>query len=140
MKNTQPNANWLTGAMAAMAFAGALAATPASAQIYVQVAPPPPRYEAVPVMRPGQVWVPGHWEWRNNRHVWLAGYYTRARPGYVYSQPVWEQRGDRWSYRPGAWARGDRDRDGISNRNDRDRDNDGVPNRYDRNPNNPNRR
>ena len=33
----------------------------------------------------------------------------------------------------------DRDRDGVSNRNDRDRDGDGVPNRYDTRPNNPNR-
>jgi hypothetical protein len=35
--------------------------------------------------------------------------------------------------------RGDRDRDGVSNRADRDRDGDGVPNRQDRRPNDPTR-
>ena len=84
-------------------------------------APPPPRYEAAPRPRRGQVWVPGHWEWRGHRHVWHAGYWTKARPGYHYREPRWEQHGNRWEMRPGGW----------------DRDGDGVPNRYDRRPNNP---
>ena len=84
-------------------------------------APPPPRYEAAPRPRRGQVWVPGHWEWRGHRHVWRAGHWTKARPGYHYREPRWEQHGNRWEMRPGGW----------------DRDGDGVPNRYDRRPNNP---
>ncbi len=104
---------------------GTLATLPtaAQAQVIVQVAPPPPRFERVPPPRPGYVWAPGRWEWRHNRHVWVGGSYMRGRPGYAYRAPAWEQRGDRWAMRPGGW----------------DRDGDGVPNRYDRRPNDPRR-
>lgn len=95
----------------------------AQAQIVVQVAPPPPRYERVPPPRRGQVWAPGHWEWRGHRHVWVQGHFLRARPGYAYREPRWDQRGDRWEMRRGGW----------------DRDGDGVPNGADRKPNNPRR-
>jgi hypothetical protein len=40
-------------------------------------------------------------------------------------------------YRGDGHHRGDRDRDGVSNRADRDRDGDGVRNRNDRRPDNP---
>ena len=43
---------------------------PAAAEIYVNIAPPAPRYEVVPAPRVGYVWVPGFWDWRGNRHVW----------------------------------------------------------------------
>lgn len=109
---------------------------------YITVAPPPPRYEPVPVPRPGYIWAPGYWEWRSNRHVWIGGSWIAARPGYVYSQPHWAQRDGRWYRQEARWERGpngDRDHDGIPNRYDRhdnrghgDRDHDGVPNRYDR--------
>ncbi len=104
--------------------------------IYVQTAPPPPRFERVPAPRRGYVWAPGHWEWRGNRHAWQPGVWVKARPGYAYRQPQWRQDGDRWEMRRGGW---DRDGDGVPNRMDRDRDNDGVRNRDDRRPNNPNR-
>lgn len=84
-------------------------------------APPPPRYEAVPPHRRGMAWVPGHWEWRGGRHVWIGGHWVQARPGYHYREPRWEERGGRHYMRPGGW----------------DRDGDGVPNRYDRRPDNP---
>ncbi len=142
----------LAAAALAMATLGA-ATTPASAatSITVQIGPPPaPYYEAVPTPRRGQVWLPGHWEWRGNHHAWVAGQFVRARPGYQYVQPTYVRQGNRWDYRAGYWAhenrahdnrggRGDRDHDGIANRYDRDRDNDGVPNRYDRHPDNRNR-
>ena len=50
---------------------------------------------------------------------------------------------DRWvrerhaEYRQNRGGRGDRDHDGVRNRNDRDRDGDGVPNNRDARPNNP---
>jgi hypothetical protein len=124
---------------------GAVVSTPAAAQVslQVQVAPPPPRFEAAPAPRRGYVWVPGYWDWRRGHHVWTNGHYERARAGYVYAPTQWVQRGDRWEMQRGSWqrgGRGDRDHDGIQNRNDRDRDGDGVPNRVDSNPNNPNRR
>lgn len=85
-------------------------------------APPAPRYEAAPRARRGMAWVPGHWEWRGHRHVWMAGYWVKARPGYHYREPRWAEQGGRWNMQPGGW----------------DRDGDGVPNRYDRRrPDNP---
>ncbi|WP_307720439.1 hypothetical protein [Massilia atriviolacea] len=116
----------------------------------VRVAPPPPRYERVPRPRAGHVWVPGHWEWRGNRHAWVGGQWMRERAGYVYSQPAWIQRDGHWYMEPARWSRHgegrdrdrdgipdrlehrDRDRDGVPDAYDRDRDNDGVPNRADR--------
>ena len=83
------------------------------------------------------VWVPGHWEWRGHRHVWMQGYWVKARPGYHHREPRWVEHGGRWNMQPGGW---DRDGDGIPNRRDRDRDGDGVPNRYDQRPDNPYRR
>lgn len=141
-------------AAASLTLVSLLAAAPLSAQthgtmtlqsgpqVYAQnrpgylPAPPPPRYEAVPRARRGQVWVAGHWEWQGRRHVWKSGYWLKARPGYAYSAPRWEQRGGRWVMQEGRW---DRNGNGVPDRYERprDRDHDGVPNRYDRNPNNP---
>lgn len=86
-------------------------------------APPPPRREAVPAARRGMAWVPGHWEWRGHRHVWMKGYWVKARPGYHYREPRWQDNGGRWEMQRGGW----------------DRDGDGVPNRNDRHPDNPRR-
>lgn len=60
----------LTGAMLA-------SAVPAQAQtVIVQGAPPPLRYEAVPVAPgPGYVWHHGHWYWNGYRYVWVPGRY-----------------------------------------------------------------
>jgi YXWGXW repeat-containing protein len=129
---------------------------PASADIglFIDIAPPAPRYEVVPAPRAGFVWMPGYWDWRGNRHVWTRGHWERERHGYYWHPNRWEQREGRWVLERGRWDRerfvenrrfeerrayGDRDRDGVPNRYDRDRDGDGVPNRYDRAPGNPNR-
>jgi hypothetical protein len=114
-------------------------AAASNVEIYLNTAPPPVRYEAVPVPRRGYVWAPGHWRWSESRHrhVWVAGHWERARPGYAYRAPHWVERNGRWHYQPSRW---DRDGDGIPNARDRDRDGDGVPNRADRRPDNPYRR
>jgi hypothetical protein len=101
-------------------------AIPASSEIVVRRAPPEARYEAVPQARRGMLWVPGHWDWRNNRHVWVRGVWVRERAGYHYRQPAWVERDGRWAMERGNWRRGDRDGDG-------------VPNYPDRAPSNPNR-
>jgi len=126
MKNLLATA--LIGASVSMVAVPAAAAV----DVYVQVAPPEPRFERVPSPRRGYVWAPGHWEWNGHRYYWVGGTWLRERPGYVYYAPAWEQRNGRWHYQHRGWQRRDRDRDGIPNRYDRDRDNDGVPNRYDR--------
>lgn len=101
-------------------------ALPASADIVIRTAPPPPREEAVPAPRHGYVWAPGHWEWRHRHHVWVPGKWLRERRGYVYHVPTWTERDGHWVMERGGWRRGDRDGDGI-------------PNREDAHPNNPNR-
>ncbi len=98
----------------------------AAPYVDIRVGPPPPRTEVVPAPRAGYVWAPGYWDWRGRRHVWVNGHWEHARRGYVYRAPTWVQEGDRWRLNRGAWARGDRDRDGI-------------PNAVDRHPNNPRR-
>lgn len=111
---------------------------------YTTSAPPPLRHELLPPPRSGYVWNRGHWEWRGQRHVWVAGAWLAERPGYVYRPAAWSQRGGRWYLEQGRWAgQGDRDHDGIPNRVDRhddrgghDRDHDGVPNRRDQHPDN----
>lgn len=155
-------------ALLALAGGAGFAPLPAMAQPRVDVvigaAPPPPRFERVPVARRGYVWAPGHWEWNGRRHFWVSGVWLAERPGYVYSAPIWYQERGRWQMRPAGWAHGgpDRDRDGVPDRferphhdgdrnrdgipdrferprHDGDRDHDGVPNRYDREPNHPRR-
>jgi hypothetical protein len=108
---------------------GSVSLPATSAVIVVQRAPPPLRAERAPPPRRGYVWVPGYWDWRSHRHLWVKGTWMRDRPGYTYRQPKWEERDGRWQMERGNWTRSRRDRDG-----------DGVPNRLDNRPNNPNRR
>ena len=117
----------IAAALAIGTMGGAVA--PANAAIVVvREAPPPPRDEIAPQARRGYVWAPGHWEWRNRRHVWVKGTWVRERRGYYYNAPTWVERNGRWEMRRGTWVRGQRDNDG-----------DGVRNRDDARPNNPNR-
>ena len=145
----------LLGAIIAAGSLLGLAPSVANAQYnaIVSVAPPPPLQEAVPPPRRGQVWSPGHYEWRGNQHVWVPGHWIQARNGYDYREPRWVQRGNgEWMLVGGNWERrgpyGDRDRDGVpnayDNQNDRngryarrfgpfgDLDRDGIINRDDR--------
>jgi hypothetical protein len=138
---------------AAVTAASLWTALPASAQIYIDVAPPAPRYEVVPAPRAGFVWQPGYYEYRHHQHVWHNGYWVKERRGMYWHPSRWEQENGRYVFRQGVWDRekyvyhdngrhygnGDRDRDGVPNRVDRDRDGDGVPNRYDAAPDNPRR-
>ena len=139
----------LLGALAAASIGMTSVPAVAAVNIYVDVAPPPPRYEVVPAPRVGFVWAPGVWEWRNGRHAWVGGHWVRERRGMYWHPDRWEQADNRWAFKRGSWDRerwaenragyGDRDRDGVPNRHDRDRDGDGVPNRFDRAPDNPRR-
>ena len=146
--------------------ASLLGATASYAQVYVQVAPPAPRYEVAPAPRAGFTWIPGHYEWQGNQYTWMEGHWVRERQGYAYVEPRWVQRANgQWYMVGNNWERrgpngdrdgdgianrddpdnrrfgpyGDLDRDGIQNRYDRDRDGDGVRNNRDRFPDNPRR-
>ena len=104
---------WIAILAAPAATCMLLLAAPAQAQagvnasVYVQIAPPAPRYEVAPAPRRGQSWVPGHWEWRPRRqqYVWIPGNFITVRPGYRYAQPKWVREGNRWGYHSGGWER-----------------------------------
>ncbi|MES2974931.1 MAG: YXWGXW repeat-containing protein [Pseudomonadota bacterium] len=132
--------------------AGMVAATLAGASLSVMAQqrtiiitqqPPAARAEAVPAPRDGYEWAPGYWSYRNNDYAWVPGRWNQARRGQVWVPEKWVEK-KTWVLEAGHWERrqrggGDRDGDGIRNRNDRDRDGDGVRNRNDAQPNNPNR-
>ena len=104
-------------------------------QVIVQAAPPAPIYEAMPAPREGYVWAPGHYGWENGRYMWHSGEWIASRPGYAWQAAHWEQRNDgSWFLVGGNWVRsdnvatyedgrrgpyGDRDGDGVINRDDR---------------------
>jgi hypothetical protein len=108
---------------------GAVPLAALAQRVNIIVAPPPPRSEVVPAPRRGFEWAPGHWEWRNRRHVWTAGHWVQARRGYSYEAPRWVENNGRWNMNQGRWVRATRN----------DRDGDGVRNSRDSAPNNPNR-
>src|SRR5579863_3412168 len=84
--------------------AGAIAApslSSAAVLVDVDVAPPAPRVEVVPAVRPGFVWAPGYWAWRGHNHVWVRGHYIRERAGYHWVPDAWVAAGPRWHYAPG---------------------------------------
>jgi hypothetical protein len=97
--------------------------------IVVQKAPPAPRHEPTPQARRGYQWAPGYWNWNGRRYTWVKGHYEKVRHGYVYARPEWRQADNGWTMERGGWRRGPNG----------DRDGDGIRNREDARPNNPNR-
>src|SRR5215212_129320 len=55
------------------------------------VAPPPIREERI-VVKPGYVWIRGHWDWQNGQYAWVGGRYEAVRTGKRWREPRWEQR------------------------------------------------
>ncbi len=90
--------------LSGMAF-GPAAMAQVSINIAIGVPPPAPIYEAVPVARPGYVWMPGYWDWDDHyrKHAWKKGRWERERPGYIYESPRWTQASGGWVLVPGRW-------------------------------------
>jgi len=112
---------------------GAVALPAAAAGIYVDIAPPAPRYEVTPAPRAGYVWIPGYWDYEGHRHVWRKGHWEHERHGYTWVPSRWEQRDGKWALERGRW-----EHEHVASNHDRDAD--GVPNRFDNHPDNPYRR
>ncbi len=91
--------------------------------IFLNIAPPPSRHEAIPAPRSGYLWSSGYWNKRGEKHQWQAGHWERERSGYHFTQPAWTQRDNRWELQRGRWSKGDRDGDGVPNALDRAPDN-----------------
>lgn len=74
----------------------------------VEIAPPPPQYEVIPVAPvAGWIWIGGHWSWQASRHVWIGGRWAAPLPGHVWVGPRWVQVHPRgWRYHGGYWRRG----------------------------------
>ena len=94
-------------AAALVAATAAIGSTATIARTYVdiEVAPPAPRYEAVPAPRAGYVWAPGYWAWDGYHHRWHRGHWERERHGYAWVAPRWEQHGQHWRFDDGHWER-----------------------------------
>lgn len=73
--------------------------------IDINIAPPAPRVEVVPPQRPGFIWAPGYWAYRDQAHVWIPGRWVHERRGFHWVPDHWEQRGPRWHHEPGHWER-----------------------------------
>jgi WXXGXW repeat (2 copies) len=73
---------------------------------YVNVAPPPPQYEAIPVAPAlGYVWIGGHWGWKLGRHVWIGGRWALPPHGHHWVPHRWEHGQGGWRHHPGHWRR-----------------------------------
>jgi WXXGXW repeat (2 copies) len=94
----------LSAAFAAMLLAFPMAAS-AQVSVGITIAPPAPRYEAVPPPRAGWVWAPGGWRWINGHYVWHRGYWVVARAGWRWVPGHWVARGPNWYRVPGHWVR-----------------------------------
>jgi hypothetical protein len=76
------------------------------APVFVDVAPPPPYQEVVPVTPfVGAVWITGYWRWHEGRHYWVPGRWEHPRPGYTYVPHRWVSEGGHWHLRGGEWVR-----------------------------------
>lgn len=74
--------------------------------VVVDIAPPAPYVEVVPVIPyAGAVWIGGYWGWYGGRHQWYPGRWDRPRLGYSYHPHAWVQQGGRWHLHGGAWVR-----------------------------------
>lgn len=97
---------------------GSVAASmPALADVYVRLAPPEPRYEVVPALPSGYVWVPGYWDWNGHHYHWVNGHRVRAQHGSAWVPNRWVEDHGRWRMEHGHWDRNHADRD-----HDRDHD------------------
>jgi hypothetical protein len=82
-----------------------LSSVPAFSQVYVRIAPPPPRAEFIGrAPGPGFFWTDGYWAWNGRGYYWIPGRWISAPryrsawvPGRWHSAP----RGYYW--RPGYW-------------------------------------
>ncbi len=75
--------NSVLSSLALGAALAGLSVLPASAQVYVRIAPPAPIVETVPAAHPaGTVWVGGYWRWNRSRYVWVPGHYAHPGAGY----------------------------------------------------------
>ncbi|MES2206016.1 MAG: YXWGXW repeat-containing protein [Pseudomonadota bacterium] len=96
---------WTRKSLVGIFIISTLTTLPAMARSYIEIetAPPPVRQEIIPGHKRGYIWAPGYWNWRGNRHVWMAGHWVKERPGRRWIPEHWEQHGRRYHFSPGHW-------------------------------------
>lgn len=70
---------------------------------YVATDDPPAPVEENVAVRPGFIWVHGHYARESGRWHWHGGYYERERPNQVYVEGRWERRGTQRVWINGGW-------------------------------------
>jgi len=66
--------------------------------------PPPPIVEMKRNHTPGQVWLPGYWDWNGRTFIWQAGHFDHERRGQIYVPTTWQSVGNGWAMVPGHWV------------------------------------
>ena len=70
----------------------------------IDLAPPAQRVEVVPAPRPGYVWAPGYWEYRDHAHVWVPGRWElRPRAHARWVSGHWRHTRHGWYWVEGHW-------------------------------------
>ena len=77
--------------------------------IRVEVGPPAPRYEPIPVApSPRHQWIAGYWSYRGGQQAWVAGHWALPPAyGYVWEPARWDQVNGAWMFYPGHWRASD---------------------------------
>ena len=68
-------------------------------------APPPPREEKF-APRPGFVYIPGRWDWKDKKWTWMPGRWEKERAGKHWRPARWELRGKEYALVDGDWEDG----------------------------------
>ena len=92
-------------AIAVATLLGQAGSANAQVSFNIQIGPPAPLYEQVPVMPAGYVWAPGYWAWHGDHHIWIHGRTMVQRIGYRWEPDVWEQRNNTYYRHAGRWER-----------------------------------
>lgn len=95
----------LRTAIAGIAFAVASAPALSQVSLSINIGPPPPPYEVVPVLAPGYVWAPGYYAWHGDRYIWIRGRPIVHRAGYRWAPDRWENRHGAYVREYGHWER-----------------------------------
>ncbi len=82
---------------------GLLTLPSSAADIYANLAPPPPRVQHAPPPRDGYIWGDGHWAWNGAAYYWVDGAWVVQRRHMERIADQWEQVGDKWHFVPAHW-------------------------------------
>lgn len=75
------------------------------APIVAEIAPPPPRVEAMPASPgSGYVWAPGYYAFKDKAYAWTPGVWNRPpQPGFGWVAPTYVNTGGHYYFQPGRW-------------------------------------